>query len=130
MRMTSGFAAALLGSIALTAWVPPAEAKVDTCARACRVVFSRGGGNCQKKVKAGIRARQKQCKTDAKQTGFASVQKCRTAANVWGQAIIKGVCRGSRIQVCNTCCSNGGTKDTCAPKSPSGAFIDLDGPML
>ena len=58
MRMTSGFAAALMATFALTASAPPAAAKVDTCARACRVVFSRGGGNCQKKVKAGIKLRQ------------------------------------------------------------------------
>jgi hypothetical protein len=130
MRMTIGFAAALMTFAALTVPVPPAEARVNTCERACRVVFTRGGGNCQKKVKAGIKARQKQCKSDFKQTGFANLQKCRTAAKVWGNVLIKANCKGSGNTACMACCQAGGTKETCAPKSPSGAFVALDGPLL
>jgi hypothetical protein len=129
MRMTIGFAAALMALAALTAPVPPAEARVNTCERACRVVFTRGGSNCQKKVKAGIKARQKSCKQDFQQTGFSNVQKCRTEARKWGLVLINANCKGARNNACIACCQAGGTKETCAPKSPSGAFIDLAGPL-
>jgi hypothetical protein len=131
MRMTIGFAAALMVTFAtLTVSVPAAEARVNVCERACRVVFQRGGSNCARKVKAGIRLRQKQCKTDFQSTGFSSRQKCRTAARAYGNAIMKTSC-GSRADSCLNCCRAGGTKESCgAVKSPSGAFVALDGPLL
>ena len=103
-------------------------AHINPCTRACAVVFTRGRSNCQIKVKASIKKRQKQCKTDF--SGFTSVGKCRSAAAQFGKTLITGVCKGSSKDACLMCCSNGGTKDTCAPRSPSGAFLDLAGPLF
>ncbi|HZP41034.1 MAG TPA: hypothetical protein VFD84_05935 [Candidatus Binatia bacterium] len=107
-----------------------AVAKVDKCKRRCAVVFTRGGSNCQHKVKNAIRKRQKACKTDFSTTGFASVGKCRTAARTFGVSLIKNVCNGTSKQACLACCASGGTPDVCGPRSPSGAFLDGAGPLL
>jgi hypothetical protein len=120
---------AVLVAVGLLGVAAESNARVDPCKRACAVVFKRGGSNCQKKVKSGIKKRQKACRQDFAQTGFSSVQKCRTEARRFGMSLIQ-TCKGSRAAACETCCSNGGTKETCAPRSPSGAFLDLAGPLL